>query len=107
MAQSGTVTLMFTDLGNSPAHLQQAGDEMGAHFFQNAPEPPCRPLRTRVGRARRESCRRSCISSTALGAVDEVLEATLLKPGGNAESFDFMAGWIRRTEQSNAIHASQ
>jgi class 3 adenylate cyclase len=34
MAQSGTVTLLFTDLVNSTTHLQQAGDEAGAHFFQ-------------------------------------------------------------------------
>jgi class 3 adenylate cyclase/tetratricopeptide (TPR) repeat protein len=34
MAQSGTATLLFTDLVNSTAQLQQAGDEMGAHLFQ-------------------------------------------------------------------------
>ena len=34
MAQSGTVTLLFTDLVNSTAQLQQAGDESGAHLFQ-------------------------------------------------------------------------
>jgi len=34
MAQSGTVTLLFTDLVNSTTQLQQAGDDTGAHFFQ-------------------------------------------------------------------------
>jgi class 3 adenylate cyclase/tetratricopeptide (TPR) repeat protein len=34
MPQSGTVTLMFTDLVNSTALLQQSGDESGADLFQ-------------------------------------------------------------------------
>jgi class 3 adenylate cyclase len=34
MAQSGTVTLLFTDLVNSTTQLQQAGDDTGAHFFE-------------------------------------------------------------------------
>ena len=34
MSHSGTVTLLFTDLVNSTAHLQQAGDETGANLFQ-------------------------------------------------------------------------
>ena len=34
MPQSGTVTLLFTDLVESTAHLQQAGDEMGAELFE-------------------------------------------------------------------------
>src|SRR5208282_215787 len=34
MAQSGTVTLLFTDLVNSTDQLQQAGDEAGERWFR-------------------------------------------------------------------------
>ena len=34
MPQSGTVTLMFSDLVNSAALLQQSGDETGADLFR-------------------------------------------------------------------------
>lgn len=34
MPQSGTVTLMFTDLVNSTVLLEKAGDETGADLFQ-------------------------------------------------------------------------
>ena len=34
MPQSGTVALMFTDLVNSTAVLEQSGDESGANLFQ-------------------------------------------------------------------------
>jgi class 3 adenylate cyclase/tetratricopeptide (TPR) repeat protein len=34
MPQSGTVTLLFTDLVNSTTHLQDAGDEAGQRFFR-------------------------------------------------------------------------
>ena len=33
MAQSGTVTLLFTDLVNSTVHLQEVGDEAGQRLF--------------------------------------------------------------------------
>jgi len=34
MAQSGTVTFLFTDLVSSTEHLQRAGDEAGQHVFR-------------------------------------------------------------------------
>jgi class 3 adenylate cyclase/tetratricopeptide (TPR) repeat protein len=34
MPQSGTITLLFTDLVNSTDHLQQAGDEAAQRFFR-------------------------------------------------------------------------
>jgi class 3 adenylate cyclase len=33
MAQSGTVTLLFTDLVDSTRHLQRAGDEAGQRLL--------------------------------------------------------------------------
>ncbi len=34
MVQSGTITLLLTDLVNSTVHLQAVGDETGANLFQ-------------------------------------------------------------------------
>lgn len=45
--------------------------------------------------------------TVALLFPDLVNPTTPLQQAGDAESFDFMAGWIKRAEQSDAIHASQ
>ena len=34
MIESGTLTLLYTDLVRSTQHLQQAGDEAGDHLFR-------------------------------------------------------------------------
>ena len=121
MPESATVALLFTDLVNSTVHLRQAGDDAGQHLFRAHHKLPADAIGTCGGEelqwlgagmlaafsssADAVRCAiqiQQTAGKPASHARFEIrigihVDAHLLRPGGNSETFDFTHALIRNT----------